>query len=356
MDKLFDLMVMGAKYQLACCTSLGELLQVHRQQEGTCIHRGSGMMRIQTAAQPDQAHRVCARSFHTHLPVWLVRLWQSSTQAMYTFACRVAGWIGSWGPSIDSTAVALRCAATAQLSIPQVTHRHLQNVKQMVAAGSGLASLDMVAHAEGLARTFYGRLSDGQLSLMRQTLHRRARAPRDGAARGGGGGVLPLHRLLLTDACYQRALTSGAALRPPPTPASPAAAAPSKRRFFQDKRVRVSLFLAEGIQAPNGRLILPSCLHNRAAAASDGGAAPGPGSSTRSSGAGGCAGDVPLGRVRVFDASGSLAWEGRRPLAVLQVCGATCGGRAGAGGAHMHGSISSGHAFFERHASRAQSK
>jgi hypothetical protein len=27
MDKLFDLMTMGAKYQLLCCTTLGEVLQ-----------------------------------------------------------------------------------------------------------------------------------------------------------------------------------------------------------------------------------------------------------------------------------------------------------------------------------------
>ena len=31
-------------------------------------------------------------------------------------------------------------------------------------------------------------------------------------------------------------------------------------RFFQDKRVKVSLFLSEGIQAPNGKLVLPSCI------------------------------------------------------------------------------------------------
>jgi hypothetical protein len=82
--------------------------------------------------------------------------------------------------------------------------------------------------------------------------------------------------------------------------------------------VRVSLFLSEGIQGPNGRLILPSCLHNRAAAAA---AASGAGGGGGDNGGGGGAGEAALGRVRVFDAGGALAWEGRRPLAVLQVVG-----------------------------------
>jgi len=80
MDKLFDLMVMGAKYQLVCCTTLAELMHV--------------------------------------------------------------------------------------------TQRHLATVKRMVAAGGAVGCADLVTHAEGLTRTFYGRLSDGQLALMRQTLMR----------------------------------------------------------------------------------------------------------------------------------------------------------------------------------------
>ena len=54
-------------------------------------------------------------------------------------------------------------------------------------------------------------------------------------------------------------------------------------RFFQDKRVRVSLFLAEGIQAPSGRLLLPPCTSR--------------------------AGGLPLGLVRTYDAAGGAVTD-----------------------------------------------
>jgi hypothetical protein len=60
-------------------------------------------------------------------------------------------------------------------------------------------------------------------------------------------------------------------------------------RFFQDKRVRVSLFLSEGIQAPDGRIVLPTCTA------------------------------CDAGRVRVFGAGGRQLREERPPLAALQV-------------------------------------
>jgi len=89
----------------------------------------------------------------------------------------------------------------------------------------------------------------------------------------------------------------------------PVAVCPSIR-FFQDKHVRISLFLTEGIQAPNGSFVLPSCCNNLAAS----------GWASSSGGGGGPAvGEVALGRVRMFDASGRLECEERHPLAVLQV-------------------------------------
>lgn len=34
-------------------------------------------------------------------------------------------------------------------------------------------------------------------------------------------------------------------------------------RFFQDKRVKVSLFLNEGIQLQSGKLVMPSCCNDQ---------------------------------------------------------------------------------------------
>jgi hypothetical protein len=43
-----------------------------------------------------------------------------------------------------------------------------------------------------------------------------------------------------------------------------AGAATAASRFFQDKRVKVSLFLAEGIQQPSsGKLVVPSCINDQ---------------------------------------------------------------------------------------------
>lgn len=42
----------------------------------------------------------------------------------------------------------------------------------MVEPEGGAAAAALVAHAEGLARSFYGLLTTGQLALMRQTLLR----------------------------------------------------------------------------------------------------------------------------------------------------------------------------------------
>ena len=47
-----------------------------------------------------------------------------------------------------------------------------------------------------------------------------------------------------------------------PSPSSTLSSIPHKLhlRFFQDRRVKVSLFLAEGIQLGSGRLVIPGCL------------------------------------------------------------------------------------------------
>lgn len=60
--------------------------------------------------------------------------------------------------------------------------------------------------------------------------------------------------------------------------------------------MRVSLLLAEGIQAPSGRLVLPSCC---------------------TKGPDRC--PTPLGRVRLFDAFGREEKEQSHVLAVTQV-------------------------------------
>jgi hypothetical protein len=60
-------------------------------------------------------------------------------------------------------------------------------------------------------------------------------------------------------------------------------------RFFQDKRVKVSLFMSEGIQAPNGKLVLPSCVKEG------------------------------LGRVRTFGPEGKCLKEEQLELACLKV-------------------------------------
>lgn len=62
-----------------------------------------------------------------------------------------------------------------------------------------------------------------------------------------------------------------------------------KRRFFQDKCVKVSLFLAEGIQRPCGQLVLPSCVRDQ------------------------------VGLLRRFDEAGQLVGEERLQVASQQV-------------------------------------
>jgi hypothetical protein len=209
----------------------------------------------------------------------------------------------------------------------QVTQRHLQGVRAIVSAAGGLACADLAAHAEGLARAFYGRLGDGQLALLRETLLRCARrgvklpARAQGEATGGRptGGRAPLQKVPFSRrrspaACprTQPADTHGrpaARARRPPLPSSPRA-----RSFFHSRSVRVSLFLSEGIQAPDGRVVLASCLRS-----------------------GGCGGEAPLGRVRMFDAAGRVTSERRHALAVLQV-----GGRGRWFGRAAEGASSSG--------------
>jgi hypothetical protein len=62
-------------------------------------------------------------------------------------------------------------------------------------------------------------------------------------------------------------------------------------RFFQDKRVKVSLFLAEGIQQPSsGKLVAPSCLSDQ------------------------------VGLVRSFDDTGKLEREERLQVNSQKVC------------------------------------
>lgn len=61
------------------------------------------------------------------------------------------------------------------------------------------------------------------------------------------------------------------------------------RRFFEGKRVKVSLFLSEGIQLPSGKLVLPSCRRDQ------------------------------VGLVRSFGGSGQLEAEERLSLASQQV-------------------------------------
>lgn len=96
----------------------------------------------------------------------------------------------------------------------QVTLRHLGTVQAILttaAAASPEGKVDadvinLVSYAEEATIRFYGTLSNGELSLLRQTL----------------------------------------------------------ARFFQDKRVKVSLFLAEGIQQPSsGKLVAPSCISDQ---------------------------------------------------------------------------------------------
>ena len=69
--------------------------------------------------------------------------------------------------------------------------------------------------------------------------------------------------------------------------------------------MRVSLFLAEGIQSQDGRLALPPCCHAQGGGSSGGG------------GSGGAA--APVGRVMFFGSGGQPRREERVPLAVLAV-------------------------------------
>lgn len=198
------------------------------------------------------------------------------------------------------------CNPPCKRPCAQVTQRHLRNIKQVVAASGAAGCTDMVTHAEGLTRTFYGRLSDGQLALMRQTLMRCA--ARDEVHAG-------LMRVIIC-----------AAPLPRPTPNAHTNAPSHPPRFFQDRRVRVSLFLAEGIQSPAGRIVLPSC-HSHSGSSSDPSASSSSSSPPfRTSSGGGAGGGsdgatalAALGRVRTFDAAGRLEAEERHALAVTQV-------------------------------------
>lgn len=144
--------------------------------------------------------------------------------------------------------------------------RHLATVRKLLlaapascAGGAVSEAAALVAHAEDATRAFYGRLTMGQLHLLRQTL----------------------------------------------------------ARFFQDKRVKVSLFLAEGIQgASSGRLILPGPGGSSGSSgSSDGGSGASSGGSKGSE----VSGTEDVGMVRSFDSAGRVEQEERLPLACLQV-------------------------------------
>ncbi|KAF6259309.1 organic solute transport protein 1-domain-containing protein [Scenedesmus sp. NREL 46B-D3] len=107
----------------------------------------------------------------------------------------------------------LMCASRLDDMI-QVTLRHLGTVQAILATAAAASSegkvdadvINLVSFAEESTIRFYGTLSIGELALLRQTL----------------------------------------------------------ARFFQDKRVKVSLFLAEGIQQPtSGKLVAPSCISDQ---------------------------------------------------------------------------------------------
>eukprot|EP00879_Flechtneria_rotunda_P032273 GHRR01035452.1.p1 GENE.GHRR01035452.1~~GHRR01035452.1.p1 ORF type:complete len:180 (+),score=54.15 GHRR01035452.1:52-540(+) len=109
-----------------------------------------------------------------------------------------------------------------------------------MAAGSATGAVDssiigLISQAENTTVRFYGMLSMGELALLRCTL----------------------------------------------------------ARFFQDKHVKVSLFLSEGIQLSSGKLVIPSCINDQ------------------------------VGIVRTYDADGKLEGEERLQAASQKVCNRT---------------------------------
>ena len=169
MDKLFDLMMMGFKYQLVCATRLEQMVEVR--------------------------------------------------QSPFSWSA----WLGGL---LRGLSVSASC---------QVTILHLATVRSMVAGFTDQATLDLLDNVQSCVTRTYSHLNMGQQHLLRQTL----------------------------------------------------------LRFFQDKRVKVSLFLQEGIQSSAGRLIHPS-----------------PNNSY-------------VGSVTYYDLGGGVEQQEKLKLQALQVCGDT---------------------------------
>jgi len=133
----------------------------------------------------------------------------------------------------------------------QVTLLHLKTVRSLMDPISDSHIISLITYVETRMRQTYGVMSMGQLHLLRQTLQRFFLGqPRSCRALA----LEDLFTCLIAPAGSRLHMTEINSLLTcsPPSPCFLATLPPP------DKRVKVSLFLQEGIQSSSGRLILPS--------------------------------------------------------------------------------------------------
>jgi hypothetical protein len=231
MDKLFDLMMMGYKYQLMCCTTLADMLQVRR--------RGAALPAA--VQRPRAAPGICPASRR---------------------ACVCPGGRCGPAPAGQAGSEPRRLAPARR---PQVSHRHLDGVRALVQPCGDAHMQQLLSAAEATLARSCALLTTGQLHQLRQTLLGFMQV---GAGPGAGTGAPP-QAVIAQRPTHAKLPAMPQLPQPLPGPASPgslpplppaptaAAAMPAGPRA-QDKRVKVSLFLSEGIQTVTGRVVLPS--------------------------------------------------------------------------------------------------
>lgn len=142
--------------------------------------------------------------------------------------------------------------------------RHLGSVQAILTSATAACSatgdvdsdmINLISEAEAAAVRFYGTLSIGEMALLRHTLARWA----DIFAAVHLSSVSCTPKTACLAICFAR----GCILAVVPAGSFSRACWTVSCRFFQEKRVKVSLFLSEGIQLPSGKLVMPNCVSDQ---------------------------------------------------------------------------------------------